>query len=54
MKDIYDKKIKDIDTKKEVELILERYEEAKDGKVKSIDDFIKNFIIDRELWKNLV
>ena len=39
---------KDIETKEEVKLILERLEEAKNGKVKTIDDkMIK--VIDKKL-----
>ena len=38
---------KDIETKEEVKLILERLEEAKNGKVKTIDDFVKDFINER-------
>ena len=38
---------KDIETKEEVKLILERLEEAKNGKVKTIDDSVKDFINER-------
>ena len=41
---------KDIETKEEVKLILERLEETKNGKVKTIDDSIKDFISEREVW----
>lgn len=43
----------DIETQEEVDLILERLNEAKNGKVKSIDDSIRDFINERELWKTL-
>ena len=39
---------KDIETKEEVKLILERLEEAKNGKVKTIDDSVKDFINERD------
>lgn len=38
---------KDIETKEEVKLILERLDEVKKGKVKTIDDSIKDFINER-------
>ncbi len=44
---------KDIETKEEVKLILERLEEAKKEKVKTIDDSVKDFINEREVWKTL-
>ena len=44
---------KDIETKEEVKLILERLEETKNGKVKTIDDSVKDFINEREVWKTL-
>ena len=44
---------KDIETKEEVKLILERLKEVKNGKVKTIDDSIKDFINEREVWKTL-
>ncbi len=44
---------KDIETKEEVKLILERLEEVKNGKVKTIDDSVKDFINEREVWKTL-
>lgn len=53
MKTTYDKNIKDVETKEEVDLILERLGEVKSGKVKTIDDSIKDFINERELWKTL-
>ena len=45
--------LKDIETQDEVDLILDRLKEVKNGKVKSIDDSIKKFINERELWKTL-
>ena len=45
---------KDIETQVEVNLILERLEEAKNGKVKTIDDVVKDFVNEREVWKTLV
>ena len=44
---------KDIETKEEVNLILERLEEVKNGKVKTIDDAVKDFVNEREVWKTL-
>ena len=38
---------KDIETKEEVKLILERLDEVEKGKVKTIDDSIKDFINER-------
>ena len=40
---------KDIETKEEVKLILERLEEVKNGKVKTIDDAVKDFVNEREV-----
>lgn len=54
METIVNKDIELIEDEKEVNLILERYQEAKDGKTKSIDESIKDFMNRRELWKNLV
>lgn len=49
-----DKKLeKGIETQEEVNLILERLEEVKNGKVKTIDDSAKDFINKREVWKTL-
>ena len=45
---------KDIETQKEVNLILDRLEEVKNGKVKTIDDSVKDFVYEREVWKTLV
>ena len=45
---------KDIETQEEVNLILDRLEEAKNGKVKTIEDSVKDFINEREVWKTLV
>lgn len=47
------KKDIDIETKEEMDLILERLEEVKSGKVKTIDDAMKDFINEREVWKTL-
>ena len=44
---------KGIETKEEVKLILERLKEVKNGKVKTIDDSVKDFINEREVWKTL-
>ena len=44
---------KDIETYEEVKLILERLEEVKNGKVKTMDDSVKDFINEREVWKTL-
>lgn len=43
----------DIETQEEVDLILERLEEAKNDKVKTIDDAMKDLINEREIWKTL-
>ena len=44
---------KGVETQEEVNLILERLEEVKNGKVKTIDDSVKDFINEREVWKTL-
>ena len=44
---------KDIESQEEVNLILERLEEVKNGKVKTIDDAVKDFVNEREVWKTL-
>ena len=52
-----DKKLEkniDIETQEEVDLILERLDESKNGKVKTIDAAMKGFINEREVWKTLV
>ena len=54
MEAIVNNDIKLIEDEKEVSLILERYQESKDGKTKSIDESIKGFMNKRELRKNLV
>lgn len=38
---------KDIETQEEINLILERLEEVKNGKVKTIDDAVKDFVNER-------
>ena len=50
---IMDTKLKDIESKEEVELILNRFEEVKNGNFMTIDDSIKAFIDERQLWKSL-
>ena len=40
---------KDIETQEEINLILERLEEVKNGKVKTIDDAVKDFVNEREV-----
>lgn len=40
---------KDIETQEEINLILERLEEVKNGKVKTIDDAAKDFVNEREV-----
>ena len=40
---------KDIETQEEINLILERLEETKNGKVKTIDDAVENFVNEREV-----
>ena len=45
---------KDIENQDEVNLILDRLEEVKNGKVKPIDDAVKDFVNEREVWKTLV
>lgn len=42
----------DIETEEEVNLILERQKEAREGKVMSVDDSIKDFIVKRNAWEN--
>ena len=42
----------DIETEEEVNLILERQKEAREGKVMSVDDSIKDFIVKRNAWKS--
>lgn len=44
----------DIENEKETNLILERYDEAKNGKTKTIDESIKDFVNKREAWKSIV
>ena len=39
----------DIETQEEINLILGRLEEVKNGKVKTIDDSIKDFVNEREV-----
>ena len=43
-----------IEDERETNLILERLDEMKNGKVKSLDESIKNFIEERDLCKNIV
>ena len=47
------KKNTNIETQEEIDLILERLEEAKSGQVKTIDDAMKDYINEREVWKTL-
>ena len=54
MNKILDDESNNLETQEEVDLILERLEEVKNGKVKSLDDAIKDFVNERELWKTLV
>lgn len=51
-----DKKIQvnDVETAEEVQIILDRQKEAKSGKVMSLDDSIKDFVIKRNAWKSIV
>lgn len=39
---------------KEVALILERQKEAREGKIKSLDDSIKDFVVKRNAWKSIL
>lgn len=43
----------DIETQEEIDLILERLEEAKNDRVKTVDDAMKDFINEREVLKTL-
>ena len=44
----------DIETEEEVNLILERQKEAREGKVMSLDDSIKDFVVKRNAWKSIL
>lgn len=44
----------DIETEEEVNLILERQKEAREGMVMSVDDSIKDFIVKRNAWKSIL
>lgn len=43
-----------LETDDEVRLILERQREAREGKVKSLEDSIRYFIEKRQAWKSIV
>ena len=44
----------DMETEEEVNLILERQKEAREGKVMSLDDSIKDFVVKRNAWKSIL
>ena len=44
----------DIETEEEGNLILERQKEAREGKVMSLDDSIKDFVVKRNAWKSIL
>ena len=47
-------RINNIENEEEVNLILERQKEAREGKVMSLDDSIKDFLIKRNAWKSIL
>lgn len=45
---------KNMETEAEVNLILERQKEAREGKVMSLDDSVKGFVNKRNAWKSIL
>lgn len=48
------KSIKNTENEAEVNLILERQKEVREGKVMSLDDSIKDFVNKRNAWKSIL